>query len=61
MSERRVFEPWERSKPTNTACTWCGEGFGIADPTNIVDGDRMHLWCAAEDADNATFDRDMGD
>lgn len=41
-------------------CPWCGNTFRFHEPVSMVDGERYHLSCAAEDADNATFDRDMG-
>lgn len=41
-------------------CPWCGKPIQPGDPTGVSDGDRMHLWCAAEEMDEATFNRDMG-
>lgn len=42
-------------------CPWCGQLVIATEPCALVDGEVFHLNCAAEDADNATFDRDMGD
>lgn len=48
------------SSEKQPVCPWCGKGFRFTDATVMVDGEKYHLPCAAEDADNATFDRDMG-
>jgi hypothetical protein len=45
----------------NIICPWCRKRIIPGEPTGVSDGERMHLWCAAEDMDNATFDRDLGD
>jgi len=47
--------------PDNIVCPWCQRRIIPGEPSSVVDGERMHLWCAAEDLDNATFDRDFGD
>lgn len=41
-------------------CPWCQRRIIPGEPVGMSDGERMHLHCAAEDQDNATFDRDMG-
>jgi len=42
-------------------CPWCDEPIRSEDPTGFSDGERVHLSCAAEEMDDATFDRDHGD
>lgn len=42
-------------------CAWCSEAILPGQPTGTSDGERMHIGCAAEEMDNATFDRDFGD
>ena len=44
----------------DAVCPWCGEFIKPGEPTGMSDGDLMHFHCAAEDARNATFDRDQG-
>lgn len=46
--------------PTADYCPWCSEAILPGQPTAMSDGERMHIGCAAEDMDNATFDRDFG-
>lgn len=41
-------------------CPWCGKDIFPYESSVIVDGDRMHTSCAAEEEDDAMFDRDMG-
>jgi hypothetical protein len=48
-------------RPENRVCPWCGDAIRPGEPAGYSDGERMHLHCAAEDMDNATFDRDFGD
>lgn len=49
-----------RENETNL-CPWCSQAIRVGEPTGVSDGERLHLWCAAEEMDNATFDRDFGD
>lgn len=38
-------------------CGWCGEPIKEGEPWNPgVDGERLHIWCAAEAGDDADFD-----
>ncbi|WP_454760568.1 hypothetical protein [Caulobacter segnis] len=46
--------------PVDNYCPWCSEAILPGQPTAMSDGERMHIGCAAEDMDNATFDRDVG-
>jgi len=55
------LEGEKRLLTDNIVCPWCQRRIIPGEPTATSDGERMHLACAAEDADNATFDRDMGD
>jgi len=41
-------------------CPWCGKPIMFYETSAKVDGEIYHLNCAAEDADNATWDIDMG-
>lgn len=41
-------------------CSWCGTYVFGGQPSLTRDGDVMHLSCAAEEDEDATFDRDMG-
>lgn len=56
-SKREADKP---EAPVNTYCPWCSEAIMPGQPTGTSDGELMHIGCAAEDMDNATFDRDMG-
>lgn len=40
-------------------CPWCQKPVFPGDPRVPRDGDTFHLWCAAEEDDDAMFDRDM--
>jgi hypothetical protein len=53
-------ERLSRAPEQSDICPWCSKRM-FGEPTALSDGERMHLWCAAEDMDNATFDRDFGD
>lgn len=48
------------AKAAGEYCSWCSEAILPGQPTGTSDGERMHIGCAAEDMDNATFDRDFG-
>lgn len=48
-------------QPKSSVCPWCGDPIRLGEPTGVSDGEVMHLHCAAEEMDNATFDRDFGD
>jgi hypothetical protein len=50
----------DREGGVSEYCPWCSEAIRPGEPTGISDGERMHLSCAAEEMDNATFDRDLG-
>lgn len=52
--------PGDASAEIHPYCPWCSKSVFPGEPTAVVDGERFHLSCAAEEADEATFDRDMG-
>ena len=44
----------------NEVCHWCNKPISYSDPSVVVrDDELMHLSCAAEEDDDAMFDRDM--
>lgn len=47
-------------EPVSRSCSWCGDPILPGEPIGRSDGEEMHLNCAAEEQDNATFDRDTG-
>lgn len=50
----------DNSSSESKVCPWCKQGIRRGQPTLIVDGDLLHLPCAAEEDESSTFDRDMG-
>lgn len=45
----------------SNSCAWCGQQIIAGQPSVLVVGEPMHLDCAADESDNAFFDRDMED
>lgn len=43
----------------NPPCPWCGKPVLFSELSAQVDGKTMHFNCAAEEEDDAFFDRDM--